>query len=111
MRQWLVNPKLLCRKHLLGEHVEHHMFVGTIKKGISVGGYLRDGLLEPQTLYIRHAQLVEEMKSRGYNHHSPLPDVDTTHLPIGEVDPIRNIEDLRNRCRECARRIDEYEDA
>ena len=22
MRMWMVNPKIMCRKHLLGEHVE-----------------------------------------------------------------------------------------
>ena len=37
MRMWMIDPKLLCRKHLLGEHLEIHMFVGTINKGINVG--------------------------------------------------------------------------
>ena len=32
MRQWMVDPRLLCRKHLLGEHVENHMFIGTLKR-------------------------------------------------------------------------------
>ena len=108
MRQWLVDPSMLCRKHLLGEHVEHHMFMGTIMKGTSVAGYLRDGLLEPRTLQKRHAELVDEMHKRGYNHKSPLLDVDISHLPYGKIDIARNIEDLRNRCEECARRIDEY---
>ncbi len=109
MRQWLVNPKLLCRKHLLGEHVEHHMFMGSIKKGISVEGFLRDGLLEPKTLHSRHDELVEEMKRRGYNHKSPLPDVDISHLRDGKISLTRNIEDLKNRCVECAKRIEDYE--
>ncbi len=107
MRQWMVDPKLLCRKHLLGEHVEHHMFMGTIKKGISVEGYLRDGLLEPRKLHQRHEELVVEMERRGYNHKSPLPDVDTSHLRDGKISIERNIEDLRNRCDECAKRIEE----
>jgi|TARA_R110000824_G_scaffold89863_2_gene219939 hypothetical protein len=108
MRQWLVDPHLLCRKHLLGEHVEHHMFVGTICRGKSVAGYLRDGLLEPKTLQNRHTQLVTEMIRRGYNHRSPLPNVDVSHLPDGEIDIERNIADLRNRCEECAGRINSY---
>ena len=33
MRMWLVNPALLCRQHLLGEHVEMHMFAGHILEG------------------------------------------------------------------------------
>ena len=36
MRMWNVDPKLMCNKHLLGEHVEMHMFFGTIQKGISM---------------------------------------------------------------------------
>ena len=110
MRQWLVDPQLLCRKHLLGEHVEHHMFMGTISKGISVEGYLRDGLLEPKTLHARHDDLVTEMENRGYNHKSPLPDVDTSHLRDGKIDVIRNLEDLRQRCIDCAKRIEEAQE-
>ena len=109
MRQWLVDPQLLCRQHLLGEHVEHHMFVGSISRGKSVEGFLRDGLLEPKTLSTRHSQLVNEMTRRGYNHKSPLTDVDISHLPDGKIDIDRNIEDLRNRCEECAKRIKQYE--
>ena len=109
MRQWSVNPKMLCRKHLLGEHVEHHMFVGSITKGFSVEGYLRDGFLEPHTLKERHDEIAAEMVRRGYNHKSPLPYVDVSHLRDGKIDPIRNIEDLRNRCKECAKRIEEIE--
>ena len=33
MRDWKVNPKLLCRQHLLGNHLEVHMFVGTLRRG------------------------------------------------------------------------------
>ena len=33
MRQWYVPAECMCRQHLLGEHCEHHMFVGTLKKG------------------------------------------------------------------------------
>ena len=108
MRQWLVNPIFLCRRHLLGEHVEHHMFIGSIKKGTSVKGYLRDGLLDPPTLRTRHGALVMEMKARGYNHKSPLPKVDISHLPVGNIDIEYNIEDLKNRCAECAARIKKF---
>lgn len=43
MRQWLVDPRCLCDKHLLGEHVEHHMFIGTLRKNKSIQGYLDKG--------------------------------------------------------------------
>ena len=36
MRMWLVPPSHMCRKHLLGEHVELHMLLGTLKKGKSI---------------------------------------------------------------------------
>ena len=109
MRQWLVNPEMLCRKHLLGEHVEHHMFVGSIKKGFSVEGYLRDGFFEPRTLQKRHNEIAREMVKRGYNHQSPLADIDTSHLRDGKINITRNIADLRNRCKGCAIRITEIE--
>ena len=109
MRQWNVNPQLLCRKHLLGEHVEHHMFVGSIKKGFSVEGYLRGGFLEPRTLHPRHTELAREMKRLGYNHQSPLPEIDTSHLRGGNINIKGNIEDLRSRCVECSQRISRYE--
>ena len=109
MRQWLVNPKMLCRKHLLGEHVEHHMFVGSINRGFSVEGYLRDGFLDPRTLHARHDEIAVEMVRRGYNHKSPLIAAVTSHLRDGKIDIRRNIEDLRHRCTECAERIEEIE--
>ncbi len=51
MRQWLCDPKILCNKHLLGEHVEHHMFVGTLKAKKNVDGYVRNNLLEISSLH------------------------------------------------------------
>lgn len=104
MRQWLVDPRIMCRRHLLGEHVEHHMFVGTINKGISVDGYLRDNLLEPLALDHRHRELAKEMERRGYNHNSPLPDFKIA-LPIDdlckEIDKDSALKELLRRCPEC----------
>ena len=50
MRQWFVNPKLMCRQHLLGEHCEIHMFIGSMKKQINMNGYISKDLLEPKSL-------------------------------------------------------------
>ena len=58
MRMWMVNPRIMCRQHLLGEHVEIHMFIGTINRRKSVQGYLEKGLLEIHNLYNRHEDLV-----------------------------------------------------
>ena len=57
MRMWMVDPALLCRKHLLGEHVECHMFRGSLLKGKSLRGFLEDGLLDSRELARRHDQI------------------------------------------------------
>ena len=61
MRMWLVDPKILCQKHLCGEHVEMHMFLGTLKKGKKIDGFLKNNLFEPRVLHKRHEELKEEM--------------------------------------------------
>lgn len=54
MRMWMVGPKMMYRQHLLGEHVEIHMFIGTMKRKCSVWGYLRNNLLEMESIVSRH---------------------------------------------------------
>ena len=72
MRMWKVSPRLMCDQHLLGEHAEMHMFVGTIRHGISLAGYITGGLVETHRIVQRHDQLAAEMARRGMNHRSPL---------------------------------------
>ena len=76
MRIWDISPKKLCRNHLLGEHRELHAIWSVLTKGKK--GYSK----HPETLrwkgklkslYLRHKELITEMKRRGYNHNSPLP--------------------------------------
>lgn len=107
MRQWMVDPRIMCRKHLLGEHVEHHMFVGAINKGTSITGFLKNNLLEPLSLLYRHAALVEEMERRGYKHKSPL-----AYPNFAKGDPALLVQidkdaaqaELVRRCPECLTR-------
>ena len=77
MRMWMVDPKLMCLKHLMGEHVECHMFVGCIRKGLKISGskYVTTGLVEVHNLKTRHDDLAREMTSRSYQHKSPLPEI------------------------------------
>ena len=99
MRMWGVLTKYLCRKHLLGEHVEMHMFVGTIRKGVSIQGYLDRGLVDPGRIFDRHEELAAEMLRRGMNHQSPL---DNLGCRITKpVDQAANIAELSRRCPEC----------
>lgn len=99
MRMWMVSPDKMCRKHLLGEHVELHMLVGSLNRNKSIQGFLDKGLLEPQNIQQRHDVLVQEMKNRGYKHNSPLPDFHTDI--VGEVSVEKSESDLKERCEVC----------
>jgi len=67
MRDWGVNPSLLCNQHLLGNHCELHMMVGTINNGISIKGYIDEKLIDTSKIKKRHEDLVKEMKKRNMN--------------------------------------------
>jgi hypothetical protein len=108
MRQWLVDPKILCRQHLLGEHSELHAFLGTLRKGISVNGYIDKGFLEIHSLESRHSELVEEMLNRAYNHQSPIDLMGINIYERGRVDRKENLIELSRRCKECRDRIKMY---
>ena len=69
---WIVDPRIMCRQHLLGEHAEIHMFAGAIERGYSVKGYLENGLLEVHNLHKRHEELAREIKRRNYGHNSEV---------------------------------------
>jgi hypothetical protein len=75
VRIWDIDPALLCRQHLLGEHRELHGLWNILTLGKP--GYRQ----HPETvrwvgklaaLYRRHERLVAEMTRRGYDHATPL---------------------------------------
>ena len=101
MRMWMVDTGTMCRNHLLGEHVECHMFVGAVKRGKNIQGYLDKGLLEIHNLKKRHDQLAAEMQKRGYRHNSPIEF--SCEQKSGEIDPEQSAALLYGRCRECRR--------
>lgn len=102
----MVKPGVICDRHLLGEHVECHMFVGTINAGKSVKGYLEGGLLEIHKLKRRHDVLAREMEKRGFRHASPLPCLKKCHRArrAGRISVEANMAELRRRCEFCSRR-------
>jgi hypothetical protein len=106
----MVNPRIMCRQHLLGEHAEIHMFIGAISCGKSVKGYLEKGLLEVHNLYDRHEELVEEMKRRGYNHGSDVEEKWKSAENLGLIDRKKSFDELVKRCSRCKRRISENRD-
>ena len=103
MRMWMVNPRLMCRKHLLGEHVECHMFLGTLKRGISVQGYFDHNCFEPDSLKERHEELAREMRRRNYRHESPLPVARGLIAPYQarRIDREQSRQALFSRCSSC----------
>jgi len=102
MRNWNVNPRKMCGKHLRGEHCECHMFIGTIKKKKKLNGYIDKGLVEVHNIAKRHDQLAVEMLRRGYKHATRILAKDKKLLyKAGEIDSSKNILELCRRCRDC----------
>lgn len=105
MRMWMVNPKMLCKLHLGGEHFEIHKHRHGFMKGWSIAG--RKGQIDPSQMATRHAQLALEMVSRGMRHQSPYeqPDLSLYDLEGFTVDMDESLEELCRRCPECRKRI------
>ena len=72
MRMWMLLPEGMCRYHLLGEHVELHMLLGSMRRGKNIDGFLSGELVDPQQLFARHEELVTEMTRRGFKHTSSI---------------------------------------
>jgi len=105
MRMWMIDPAILCRNHLLGEHGEIH------NKQHSIQGRIDGNAVEPLAMETRHDELAREMTLRGYNHKSPyeLPDLsylENAHREY-KIDKIASLEMLVERCPECKNRYKE----
>ena len=116
MRMWMLDPRTMCRRHLLGEHVELHMLAGSILRGKTLTGFVGRGLIQPGAIAPRHAALAAEMRRRGYSHASPLiesPSGLDEHIRAlarypeavreATVDAEKSLSDLLARCPECRR--------
>ena len=101
----MVNPRLLCRKHLLGEHGEIHKHRHNFVKRHSIDKRIELGQIEPKSMKQRHDELADEMVRRGYNHNSPYIMPDLSHLPVEQqefvVDKKQSVRELHERCPEC----------
>ena len=110
MRMWGINPKLLCRQHLLGEHNEIHKHRHNFVKHHNIAKRIAPVVqIEPENMKNRHDALVKEMIFRGYNHKSPYEQPDLSYLKSEERFAKINVDgslgDLMNRCPECVKRI------
>lgn len=102
MRMWNVPTQLLCNQHLLGEHVEMHMFAGALRAGRSVKGHVDKGQVEVHNIEKRHEELAQEMQRRGFHHASPLHYGPAEVL--GQVSVTENLQELQRRCSNCRHR-------
>jgi hypothetical protein len=102
---WMVDPAIMCRQHLLGEHRELHALLGVVTKTMSwnLDGYVRNNLIEMESLAPRHEAIAAEMVARGYNHQSPFPEV-VPPVVRGVVDRERSLAVLLDRCPDCRSR-------
>ena len=108
MRMWLCDPKIMCQKHLCGEHLEMHMFLGSLKAGKKIDGYLKNNLFQPRLLFQRHEDLKQEMITRRYNHKSCIKESDCSYVldmpqekQYWEIDKDKALKDLLSRCPKC----------
>ena len=106
MRMWMLPPEGMCRKHLLGEHVELHMLLGSMRRGKNMDGFLSGGLVDPQLVFARHEELVAEMIRRRFKHTSPIDASECASLAaryIGStsINIAANAAELQRRCPDC----------
>jgi hypothetical protein len=108
MRMWMLNPVLLCRRHLLGEHGELHKFLPCWRKRQGITARVAGNAIEPGSYLARHDVLAAEMLRRGYRHESPCEQPDFSYLAIPEqravVDVQSSLAELVKRCPECRKR-------
>lgn len=113
MRMWMVDPRILCQKHLCGEHLEMHMYLGALRCSHTLTGFLKNNLFEPKKLFERHNELAKEMLNRGYKHKSDMCEQEVLtcldNLCEIEKNIIINKEksliDLLGRCPKCEERL------
>lgn len=106
MRMWMLDPKLICRKHLIGAHGELHKHRHNFEKQHKIDGRIYPIVqIEPPSMKKRHDELAEEMIRRGMNHNSPYEQPDISYLPEEQQKAKVDIEiskiDLMNRCEDC----------
>jgi len=110
VRVWDLDPRILCRQHLLAEHRELHAVWAILtedKRGYRNHPETKRWEGRLAALYARHEAQTKEMATRGYRHAPPLDRV----LAVGEkrqtafVDPpLRQLVLLRARGCGCGSR-------
>jgi hypothetical protein len=115
---WMIDPRFLCRQHLLGCHLEHHMFLGALKKKKKLKGFFLNNCFEPKSLKASHDEIVLEMLHRTYQHNTPLSqeEVDDAIQYLNDeerawcVDREASLKMLLMKCTKCGSRFNHYEE-
>jgi hypothetical protein len=99
----MCDPQIMCRKHLLGEHVELHMVSAWLLRGKRIDGWIEGNCLEPLSIGKRHKALAVELARRGYKHRSPLrqPRILKTQHPSAKIKKKEAYQELLKRCPAC----------
>lgn len=102
----MIDPKLLCNNHLLGEHGEIHKHRHVFVKKYSIAGRIEPKVqIEPESMHERHEQLAKEMVRRKIKHQSPYVQPDLSYLKpkhrFAKVNTEISISDLSSRCENC----------
>ena len=103
MRMWMLSPKLMCKKHISGEHGEIHKHLSSLYKGIKIDGrYAHIAQIQLNALQSRHDQLAQFL-----NHKSPIEVDDYWIYKLYpqyyhiNVNLEFNLHDLMERCEKC----------
>lgn len=109
MRIWGVDPSLMCKAHLLGEHREMHALISMVRLGTKqkqLEAHCRLQQVAIHEIYDRHEVLAQEISRRGWNHKTPMSEEDKQLLyNDGSIDREANLKLLASRCETCRKLI------
>jgi hypothetical protein len=114
MRMWMIDPKLMCMQHLLGEHGEIHKHRHNFVKGHSIAGRIEGNAVEPMAMKSRHDELEAEIVRRAIEAGrkppcSPFEQPDLSAYPeeqrVYRIDVDASMEMLVERCEDCRKRV------
>jgi SNF2 family DNA or RNA helicase len=85
------------------------MFLGVLKLGKKIKGYIDAGQVEVHNIIIRHDELAQELESRRYKHsYKDLSSYQKYLYKAGKIDIQKNLKTLRDRCDDCSYRQQIY---
>ncbi len=111
MRMWMIDPVLLCNKHLVGEHGEIHKHKHNFVKKHKIAGRISPIVqIELEQMKRRHDELAKEMDRRkSGSHKSQYEQPNLSHLKREEIYAKSNLHynilDLCIRCKNCRKNI------